>query len=416
MLSTVTQPGLTAIYTYKADNMRISKTVNGETTNHIWDGSNIVAETSSAGSIIDAYVRGGGLISSNQHGFYVFNGHGDVVQLTDATGTVTRDYDFDAFGVERDTDEEDTNPWRYCAEYTDLETGNIYLRHRYYDPATGRFLNEDPIRDGLNYYAYANNNPVKYIDPLGLFALGQSSFFSSTNSYMDRFESGAVLGMPAALPAAAPILAKAVAALKALGVVGGAAAGARGAAWVGNEIGGAISTTTSTKTTSGTTISSSGSSSRSSSFNSSQSVAIPIPVPNTAEREKTTSKSESATLAVPIVKTRTNDDNKTYIYRWGNNSGYQLSPRPKDTVGLSYTTILPVGREFTMTTMEAVNSTGVLRAVVDNPKTGHVSVFPVDLTQMQGWIDSGGMKANKSPHPYTLILQGISIYVPAEIQ
>ena len=167
-LSSVTQPGLKTQYTYKADNMRISKTVNGETTNHIWDGSNIVAETNGLGSVIDAYVRGGGLISSNQHGYYLFNGHGDVVQITDSTGNVLRDYDFDAFGVKRDGSDTDTNPWRYCAEYTDLETGSIYLRHRYYDPAMGRFLNEDPIRHGANWYTYVGNNPIAYVDPLGL--------------------------------------------------------------------------------------------------------------------------------------------------------------------------------------------------------------------------------------------------------
>ena len=53
-------------------------------------------------------------------------------------------------------------------EYFDAESGNIYLRNRYYAPSTGRFISEDPIRDGTNWYAYANNNPVMYIDPWGL--------------------------------------------------------------------------------------------------------------------------------------------------------------------------------------------------------------------------------------------------------
>ena len=62
----------------------------------------------------------------------------------------------------------DSNPFRYCGEYADRETGLLYLRNRYYDPSTGRFISEDPIRDGTNWYAYANNNPVMYIDPWGL--------------------------------------------------------------------------------------------------------------------------------------------------------------------------------------------------------------------------------------------------------
>ena len=59
------------------------------------------------------------------------------------------------------------NPFRYCGEYQDAETGLIYLRARYYDPTTSRFINEDPIRDGNNWYAYCAGNPVNYWDPSG---------------------------------------------------------------------------------------------------------------------------------------------------------------------------------------------------------------------------------------------------------
>ncbi len=62
----------------------------------------------------------------------------------------------------------DSNPFRYCGEYFDSETNTYYLRARYYNPATGRFIGEDPIRSGLNWYTYAANNPIMFIDPLGL--------------------------------------------------------------------------------------------------------------------------------------------------------------------------------------------------------------------------------------------------------
>ena len=42
------------------------------------------------------------------------------------------------------------------------------MRARYYQPSTGRFLTEDPIRSELNYYTYCSNNPVRFIDPSGL--------------------------------------------------------------------------------------------------------------------------------------------------------------------------------------------------------------------------------------------------------
>lgn len=88
----------------------------------------------------------------------------------------------------------DTNPFRYSGEYFDSETGNIYLRARYYDPATSRMLSEDTywntnnmiygdkeykdgeikvpdinaIMQSSNLYVYVLNNPIRYTDPTGL--------------------------------------------------------------------------------------------------------------------------------------------------------------------------------------------------------------------------------------------------------
>ena len=64
-------------------------------------------------------------------------------------------------------DDSDDNPLRYCGEYFDKATGTIYLRARYYSPVTGRFTQLDPIRDGLNWYAYCGNNPVRFVDATG---------------------------------------------------------------------------------------------------------------------------------------------------------------------------------------------------------------------------------------------------------
>ena len=103
--------------------------------------------------------------------YYLYNGHGDVVQLRDIGGSAGRTYSYDAFGVEHNPDPYDTNPFRYCGEYWDVETGTYYLRARYYVPGTGRFMTEDPIMDGLNWYTYCGGNPVMYMDPWGLDAI-----------------------------------------------------------------------------------------------------------------------------------------------------------------------------------------------------------------------------------------------------
>jgi len=152
-------------YGYNALGQRVSKTADGVTTRFVWDGDYIVWEQ--VGTTVSWYVYGVGRVKSNT-AYYLYNAHGDVVQLSSNTGAVTRNYTYDAFGVEQDIDAADTNPWRYCGEYFDKETGNIYLRARYYDPVLGRFTQEDPIGDGLNWYTYCNNNPIIFIDPFGL--------------------------------------------------------------------------------------------------------------------------------------------------------------------------------------------------------------------------------------------------------
>lgn len=148
-------------YTYRPDGLRHSV----GSTKHIWDGSNIVAEK--YGNSETYYTYGIGLIKSGEE-YYVFNWHGDVIALTNLTGAITKTYEYDAFGVEDDIDENDPNPWRYCGEYYDKETKTLYLRTRYYDIDTGSFTQEGPIKDGSNWYSYCMGSPVVLTDPTGL--------------------------------------------------------------------------------------------------------------------------------------------------------------------------------------------------------------------------------------------------------
>jgi RHS repeat-associated protein len=79
---------------------------------------------------------------------------------------VTDTYRYDAFGAIRSHTGGSPNEWLLTGEQLD-PTGLYYLRARYYDPATGRFLTQDPL-GSLQPYAYAANNPLRWVDPWGL--------------------------------------------------------------------------------------------------------------------------------------------------------------------------------------------------------------------------------------------------------
>jgi RHS repeat-associated protein len=193
-LSRINQDDKEITYQYRGDGLRHSAQVRkltesqGKTNLYCWDGSDIVAEVTDS-SKIKICLRGINLVASEIDRvvyYYILNEHGDVTQLWSQSGTCKASYEYDAFGVERNPDKEDENPFRYCGEYIDLETNTYYLRARYYRSVTGRFTSEDTLRCvknqlpneqevsdplSLNLYTYCHSNPVFYTDPTGHFVL-----------------------------------------------------------------------------------------------------------------------------------------------------------------------------------------------------------------------------------------------------
>ena len=165
-------------FTYDAEGLRTSKTVNGEKTVFVWDGDQLVMELSEGGKVQKRYIRGNDLVYADRgtdsgKQYYVTDPHGNVVQLTDEGGKVTKTYEYDSFGNEVKPDGKDDNPFRYCGEYYDKEMEEIYLRARYYQPAVGRFLTRDTYTGeddeplSLHLYTYCGNEGVNNIDPSG---------------------------------------------------------------------------------------------------------------------------------------------------------------------------------------------------------------------------------------------------------
>jgi RHS repeat-associated protein len=118
----------------------------------------------------------------------VEDGRGTVRMLTNAAGAVTDAYEYDAFGNLIAQTGTTPNAYLYRGERYDSDLGLYYLRARWYNPASGRFMSRDPyggsIYDpaSLHRYNYARANPVNYIDPSGRSNLTEYALDLSLNT------------------------------------------------------------------------------------------------------------------------------------------------------------------------------------------------------------------------------------------
>lgn len=177
-LSSVTLPGSGGTVTFKYDpfGRRIYKSSSTATSVYAYDGPNLVEETNSSGAVVARYTDGTNvdeplaMLRSSTTSYYHADGLGSVTSLSNASGALAQSYTFDSFGNQTASSGSLVNSFRYTGREFDSETNLYYYRARYIDPATGRFISEDPIgfSGGSNFYRYARNNPVRRKDPSGL--------------------------------------------------------------------------------------------------------------------------------------------------------------------------------------------------------------------------------------------------------
>ncbi len=109
-----------------------------------------------------------GLRTGAARSYYLFDGLGSVVAVTDASGNVTNSYTYDPYGLTTKTTSSGAvaNPWRYTGQYQDSATGLYKMGARYYQPELGRWSQQDPSGQEAN--AYAGGKTVNFVDPSGL--------------------------------------------------------------------------------------------------------------------------------------------------------------------------------------------------------------------------------------------------------
>ena len=319
---------VSATFTYDADGLRGSKTVNGSKTTYFYVGDQLMYECRGDGIELYFYYDSYGNLSviryvngTNSYYHYVTtNSQGDVLGIYSASDDLKASYEYDTWGnctIVSDTSGINiatVNPIRYRGYYYDSETGFYYLQSRYYCPKIGRFLNADgyvttnavePL--AYNMYAYCCNNPVDYSDGSGKYR--ERTANESADSLFGIFVTFIVAGIVY------------------------------------------LAASTATATT----------------------YYMPsISTPKEKVKEKT--KVIPAPPPTPTV-----------IYRHGGTNPGNLTPKKKDIyTGLSFSTVPAPGAA--KTTIEELNATGVVVAVRDGPK--HVSVKPVGAS-VEDWINAG---------------------------
>jgi RHS repeat-associated protein len=159
---------------YTADGLRYLKILGTTPTFYVYDqNGRVTTELSNTTNITANYIWGSDrvlekLLQNGSKYYYLYNGHGDVVQIVNMDGEIVNSYSYDVWGNFEQKQETIHNPFTYFGQQYDDSTGLYYLRGRYYDPKTGQFTQEDPIRSDLNWYAYAGHNPICFVDPTGL--------------------------------------------------------------------------------------------------------------------------------------------------------------------------------------------------------------------------------------------------------
>ena len=175
-----TEAAIEDTYGYNGDGLRTSETISGTTTYLAWDLAEKLPVILNDGINSYIYSPGGLPVEqiNNSSGTVLYLHHdqqGSTRLLTSSTGKTEATFTYDAYGNKTGSTGTSTTSMGYDGQYTNADTGLIYLRARDYDPVTGQFLSVDPeVEQTREAYGYAGRNPMMNGDPTGRSILGDA--------------------------------------------------------------------------------------------------------------------------------------------------------------------------------------------------------------------------------------------------